>query len=239
MSLQKQKLLVLAAAVLFTAGSILGAVVSLNRSLMKPEGSDDAILILPIGLKGVEASAPDESQLEALSLSLLESLDLRIVIGQKIELPAMLIDRQTGQMRADLALGEIAQRARKTRYLRIIGITAKDIAIPKYNYLFGLAQKGGRACIVSTARFGTPGTAQAQKRLDKVALHELGHTFGLMHSTDRQSIMVYSDSLDILDSAAWLFTEADRKAIQKLVPSLAGKLLVPPVTAASATGMGG
>lgn len=238
MSLQKQKLLVLAAAVIFTAGSILGAVVSLNRSLMKPEGRADAILILPIGLKGVEASAPDESQLEALSLSLLENLDLRIVIGQKIELPAMLIDRQTGQMRADLALGEIAQRARKTRYLRIIGITAKDIAIPKYNYLFGLAHKGGRACIVSTARFGTPGTAQAQRRLDKVALHELGHTFGLMHSTDTQSIMVYSDSLDVLDSAAWLFTEADRKAIQKLVPSLAGKMLVPPVTADGATGMG-
>ena len=238
MSLRKQKLVVLALAIVFTAGSVFGAIAAMNRTMMKPEGSADAILIIPVGLKGITASAPEQGQLNALALSLLESFDLRIEIGPKVELPAMLIDKQTGRLRADLALGELAQRTRRTRYLRIIGVTATDMAIPKYNFVFGLAHKGGRACIVSSARFGTPGTALAQERLNKVALHQLGHTFKLMHSTDMQSVMAYSDSLPILDSAGRLFTEADRKAVQELIPSLAGKLMVPPVTAGGATVIG-
>jgi predicted Zn-dependent protease len=229
---------VLALAIIFTAGSILGAVASMNRTMMKPQGSPDAILIIPVGVKGVAASAPDEGQLNALALSLLESFDLRIEIGSKVELPAMLIDRQTGKLRADLALGELAQRTRRTRYLRIIGVTAADIAIPKYNFVFGLAHRGGRACIVSCARLGAPGTALAQERLDKVALHELGHTLGVMHSTDMRSAMAYSDSLEALDSTGRLFTGADRKALQELNPGLAGRLIVPPVLAGSRTGIG-
>lgn len=228
----------LAAAIVFTAGSIYGAIAAMNSTMMKQEGSADAILIIPVSVKGIAASAPDEAQINALALSLLESFDLRIVIGEKVELPAMLVGRVTKRMRADLALSELAQRTRKTQYLRIIGVTAADIAIPKYNFVFGLAHKGGRTCIVSTARFGTPGTELAQERLDKVALHELGHTFGLMHSTDMQSVMAYSDSLDILDSSGRLFADTDRKAIQELVPSLVGKLIVTPVKAGGATGIG-
>ena len=238
MSLRKQKLLVLAAAIVFTAGSVFGAIAAMNRTMMKPEGSADTILIIPVGLKGIAASAPDKGQLNALALSLLESFDLRIAIGPKVELPPMLIDRQTGKLRADLALGEIAQRTRKMRYLRIIGVTAADMAIPKYNFVFGLSHKGGKACIVSSARLGYPDNEMANERLGKVALHQLGHTFGLMHSTDMQSVMSYADSLAILDSAGRLFTEADRKTIQDNNPSLVGKLLAPPVTVDSKTGIG-
>lgn len=228
--------MVLAAAIVFTAGSILGAVAAMNRTMMKPEGSADAILIIPVGLKGIAASAPDQGQLNALATSLLESFDLRMEIGQKVELPAMLVDNQTGQMRADLALGELAQRTRRTHYLRVIGVTAVDIAIPKYNFVFGLSHKGGKACIVSSSRIGTHGNELAKERLGKVALHQLGHTFGLMHSTDVHSVMSYTDSLAILDSAGRLFTEADRKTIQDFNPSIVGKLLAPPVTVESKTG---
>lgn len=227
MSERAQKLLVLALAIAFTAASIFGVMATINRSSLKPQGSPDAILLVPLGVKGSPASFPAEEQLNALSLGLLESFDLRIAIGEQVQLPAMLVGKKTGQLRADLALAEIAQRTRRTQYYRIIGVTAADIAIPKYNYIFGLAHRGGRACIVSSARLGVAGTAEARARLGKVALHELGHTLRLMHSTDPGSVMFYTDSVGDLDATGLLFTESDMKQLLGLNPELAGRLLSP------------
>ncbi len=238
MSERMQKLLVLTLAVVFTAMSIYGVMAIVNRSSLKPQGSPDAILLIPVGVKGVAASAPDESQLNALALSLLESFDLRITIGPKVELPTMLVRKKTGQMRADLALAELAQRTRRGQYYRVIGVTAADIAIPKYNFVFGLAHRGGRTCIASSARLGDTSTAEARVRLGKVALHVLGHTLRLMHSTDQASVMFYADSVDGLDATGPAFTDLDMKQILALNPELEGKLLSPaPVAEGPLTGI--
>lgn len=227
MSERTQKLLVLALAIALTAASIFGVMATINRSSLKPQGSADAILLVPVGVKGSPASFPKMEQLNALSLSLLESFDLRIAIGEQLELPAMLVGKNTGRLRADLALAKLAQRTRQTQYYRIVGVTAADIAIPKYNFVFGLAHLGGRACIVSGARLGDAGGAEGRTRLGKVALHEIGHTLRLMHSTDQNSVMVYADSLGGLDATGLRFTESDVKQLLSLNPELAGRLLIP------------
>lgn len=72
-------------------------------------------------------------------------------------------------------------------YDRIIGITSKDISTTKnkvYDWgIMGLANKPGKACVISTYRIKTPNKILFNDRLIKIALHELGHTMGLPHCT--------------------------------------------------------
>lgn len=73
------------------------------------------------------------------------------------------------------------------RFDKVVGITTQDISTTKGAVadwgLFGLAELGERACVVSTFRLraGKATDSLLQIRLVKVVNHELGHTFGLEH----------------------------------------------------------
>ncbi len=70
---------------------------------------------------------------------------------------------------------------------KILGVAAVDLFIPVLTYVFGEAQLGGIGAIVSLHRlnsclYGLPEDEQLLcERLNKEAIHELGHTFGLLH----------------------------------------------------------
>jgi archaemetzincin len=89
---------------------------------------------------------------------------------------------------------------------KLLGITDKDLCIPILTYVFGEAQLGGTAAIVSLARLRQEfyGVAQDRPllltRLRKEALHELGHTFGLIHCTSRECVMYLSNTVVNVDS---------------------------------------
>jgi archaemetzincin len=78
---------------------------------------------------------------------------------------------------------------------KIVGLTAKDISTTKGEYddwgIFGLGQLGGRACVVSTYRLGRGQVSDKRfhERLVKVINHELGHTFGLLHCSNKGCLM--------------------------------------------------
>lgn len=86
--------------------------------------------------------------------------------------------------------------------LRILGITALDLFNPIFSYVFGEAQFCGRCAVISTYRLrgvsqGTthPDSRPLHCRVEKEAIHELGHTFGLRHCPDRDCVMYYSPGL--------------------------------------------
>src|SRR3990172_3352865 len=68
---------------------------------------------------------------------------------------------------------------------KVLGITDRDLFIPILTYVFGEAQLGGRAAVVSTARLAEGaqefGVRLLVERLAKEAVHEVGHAFGLLH----------------------------------------------------------
>ena len=70
---------------------------------------------------------------------------------------------------------------------RILGVTAVDLYIPIFTFVFGEAQLDGKAAIISLVRprgdidGSMPPREVFLKRLIKLSLHELGHTFGLGH----------------------------------------------------------
>jgi archaemetzincin len=82
---------------------------------------------------------------------------------------------------------------------KVLAITFVDLFIPILTHVYGEAQLGGKACIVSTYRLreGLPlmnGQEVYQRRVVKEAIHELGHTFKLRHCPDHTCIMHYCRS---------------------------------------------
>ena len=98
-------------------------------------------------------------------------------------------------------LGGVPQDA-----LKLLGVTDEDLCIPILTYVFGEAQVGGTAAVVSLARlrqehYGlAPDRPLLLERLRKESLHELGHTFGLIHCPSRDCVMYLSNTVVDVDT---------------------------------------
>lgn len=75
----------------------------------------------------------------------------------------------------------------------VLGITDVDLFVPRLNFVFGLAQKNGYGCIISTNRLGEGKILE--ERISKEAVHEIGHVVGLEHCLNNNCVMYFSNSL--------------------------------------------
>lgn len=91
------------------------------------------------------------------------------------------------------------------RSLKVLGLMKHDICNPILTYVFGEAYMGGTAAVMSYARLrvgfrGEPMSREALlERAVKVAIHEIGHTFGLAHCHRDRCVMHASNNLMELD----------------------------------------
>ncbi len=88
---------------------------------------------------------------------------------------------------------------------RVLGITERDLFVPVLSFVYGQAQLEGQAAVVSLARLRPefhglpPDDAVLLRRAATEAVHEVGHTFGLVHCLDRRCPMSLSIDLPDLD----------------------------------------
>lgn len=105
---------------------------------------------------------------------------------------------------------------------KVLGITDVDLCIPVLTFVFGEAQVDGPAAVVSTARLrltydGRPASARlVEARLLKECLHELGHTFGLVHCPDVTCVMSRSNSVLDVDQKREGFCRDCRQRLRAL-----------------------
>ena len=84
---------------------------------------------------------------------------------------------------------------------RVLGVTDVDLFMPVLTFVFGEAQLEGDAAVVSAARLVEPGNqALTVARLAKESVHELGHTFGLLHCESPRCVMARSASVRAVDT---------------------------------------
>ncbi|MBI4773401.1 MAG: zinc metallopeptidase [Deltaproteobacteria bacterium] len=94
---------------------------------------------------------------------------------------------------------------------KVIAVFDVDIFVPIFTHVFGEAMLGGKVALVSLYRLGkaegsnTPEFSTVLERAAKIALHELGHLFNVMHCTDERCLMRFAGNLDDLDRIPFQF----------------------------------
>ena len=95
--------------------------------------------------------------------------------------------------------------------LKVLAVTELDLFIPIFTFLFGEAQLNGKGALVSTHRlhnqfYGIPENKELLKnRLLKEGIHELGHTFGLIHCFTLSCVMKSSTYVEEIDQKSNYF----------------------------------
>ncbi|MBU1570039.1 MAG: archaemetzincin family Zn-dependent metalloprotease [Pseudomonadota bacterium] len=149
---------------------------------------EHSIVISPIGNFDPEITEPVQNEINrifgfpALIIPILEDVDFALDSGRN-------------QYHSTSILKQLEKSA-PSFAMKVIAITKVDLFIPILTHVYGEAQLGGKACVVSTYRLkdqisaANPGVIFKQ-RIVKEAVHELGHTFNLRHCKEHACIMHY------------------------------------------------
>ena len=118
--------------------------------------------------------------------------------------PEVAFEPARGQYNSRLLLAQLLRDLRP-HCARILGVTGSDLFIPVLTFVFGEAQLGGPAAVVSTRRlapelYGLAADPRlVAERLVKEAVHELGHTYGLLHCHRPRCVMASSTYVERID----------------------------------------
>ena len=170
------------------------------------------ILILPLpGAEGVDV--------ERVALEVEEQLQRTVVVGEARAGVDAAYDPARDQFNSQVLL-QWLQAVRPPQAERVLGITGLDLFIPVLTFVFGEAQLGGQAAVVSWSRldnryYGLPADANLlHERLVKEAIHELGHTYGLLHCLDTRCVMRRSTYVEQIDLKQRSFCMPCARSIQ-------------------------
>lgn len=134
---------------------------------------------------------------------------------REMDLPAIDFAYDAGRKQyASIAALEMVARRCPADARKLLAVTERDLFIPVLTFVFGQAQLDGKTGIVSLARlrqefYGLPANpAVFLERARKEALHETGHTFGLVHCANPACAMSLATGVGHIDSKEAAFCVA-------------------------------
>ncbi|UCG13295.1 MAG: archaemetzincin family Zn-dependent metalloprotease [Deltaproteobacteria bacterium] len=168
------------------------------------------IYVVPMGDIGDE-------YLNSMAESIEEQFGLPVKVTVNQGLPSYALDAGRQQYNSNLILKSLIDNAAPDA-LKILGVTNGDLFNPIFAFVFGEAQFKGKGAVISSFRLrGNPDSESATKcpplisRLEKEAIHELGHTFGLKHCADPDCVMQFSVGVECADRKFSFFCPACRE----------------------------
>jgi archaemetzincin len=161
----------------------------------------------------------DSPVLEWLAVALRDSLKVECSIHGSILDPADSYHQTRQQYHSTALLAKLLQLELKEE-TKILGVADVDLFIPILTFVYGEAQLANRAAVVSVHRlrqqfYGLPpDDGLFYERCEKEALHELGHTFGLVHCKQFDCLMHFSNSIEQIDLKSNAFCEVCTSQLQ-------------------------
>ena len=145
--------------------------------------------------------------IEAVRAHVGAELRVRVAAGFEPERPTEAWDLRRRQYETGRILKWL--ESRHDGWAKVLGLTDVDLFIPILTFVFGEAQLGGRAAVVSTRRLA-PGNGPKDarllaERLRKEAVHELGHAYGLVHCGKAGCVMGRSPGVAEIDAKGLSF----------------------------------
>jgi archaemetzincin len=155
------------------------------------------IYLLPVG-------STEDEVLTVLEQKLHQLLDWEIRRGVQMQMPSIAFNAVRKQYEALQVIRAMVE-ATPNDATRVLGIMEEDLSIPMLTFVFGQAQLHGRVALMSLARlrqefYGLPANKELMMmRAVKEALHELGHTFGLVHCPTSPCVMTLANDIQHVD----------------------------------------
>ncbi len=158
--------------------------------------SEHSILISPVGELSTEL-------IEAVAGEIKHMFGFATETNPILQDLSFALDDKRNQYHSTAILGRLAANI-PPHAVRVLAIAQVDLFIPILTHVYGEAQLGGTACIVSTFRLneGRSGINIPKKYIDRIvkeAIHELGHTFNLRHCPEHTCIMHYCRNEEDVD----------------------------------------
>jgi archaemetzincin len=168
----------------------------------------------------------NQGLMQMISRHVKEMFGTGIEILAQLPEPDYAFDNKRHQYNSTLILRNLAPITSYSE--KFLALTEVDLFIPMMTFVYGQAQLSGKVAIVSLARLKQefynlpPDKDLTVRRLRKEVSHELGHTFGLVHCTDRTCIMSLSTEIMQVDMKSesfcgncWIILEENLKKISQ------------------------
>lgn len=155
------------------------------------------VTICPIGLV-------DKEIIQHMAERITSRCGLASRVSPGMENPIYAYNETRCQYNSKLILKQLIQNCSHDTF-RLMGVTQVDLYIPILTFVFGLAQIEGPCSVISIHRLCPEFYDQSSdfdfllNRIEKTALHELGHTMGLTHCRDRRCVMHSSTRIEDTD----------------------------------------
>ncbi|WP_298903418.1 hypothetical protein [uncultured Psychroserpens sp.] len=147
---------------------------------------------------------PDKAIINSVTKILKETYNANVIVLDKKALPKQaFVNIKSPRYRADSLLKDLL-RHRPDSIDFILGITSKDISTtkrdvngnikqPEAKYgdwgIFGLGYKPGKSCVISNFRLKNTTPKTYINRIQKIAVHEIGHNLELPHCDTDKCVM--------------------------------------------------
>jgi archaemetzincin len=158
----------------------------------------------------------DNNILNLLSDSISSEFNDNVTVAPTLKVDIQnFIDKSRNQLRSTDLLNWILEKSKSTqKEMKILAICDRDAYSGNLNFVFGEASSlGGPVAAIYLPRlrpefYGLGSDEQVfYDRIVKEAIHELGHSFGLIHCNNKRCVMHFSNSLHDTDYKSRSFCE--------------------------------
>ena len=145
----------------------------------------------------------DKKVIQMLKYDLNKLFKRQVWSGKGMPHPDYAFNKKRNQYLSTAILKAMTEIKEYATYEKILGIIDYDLYVPKLNFVFGEASQ--RVAIISLTRlrnefYNLPKDQTIfRKRVLTEGVHELGHTYGLVHCRNFHCVMFFSNSLTDTD----------------------------------------